>query len=223
MSDAPSTQGSRRIDTAELVERLKGRPAAARAAEQFVAKAGTVLTGRLVRHGEANYEFRAEASPSYFVELQSSRGLTRLWGTDLKRALAEALSQPQVGDLIGAQRTGYQVLAARDQDGTTLRRARWRVEGVTQFAAALRADRREREAVLSEQAEARRRPELRAAYVSLALAREYAERSIRDPADRQRFLDRLQQVMAASAAARLEPRSARGRRHPTPDRDGPTR
>jgi hypothetical protein len=202
--------GPKPIDAAELVERLRQRaaPSAPMPAAPVVAHAGTVMTGRLVRHGPANYEFRAQASPSYFVELLTSAGPKRLWGVDLKRALAESKSHPQIGELIGVQRVGYQLVTAPraeagDDSGVAkLRRTRWRIDQVERFAASQREARREREVVLEEHQQLRQRPELRAAYVSLALARDYAERHIRDPADRERFLARLQEVMAASMVAR---------------------
>jgi len=215
--------GPRPIDAAALAERLKGRAAAALQADQeFVARAGIVQTGRLVRHGEANYEFRDDASPSYFVELQTGNQLQVLWGVDLKRAIAESFSQVKDGDMVGVQRVGYDVITPRGtQPGADRRRrTRWRVEGVTQFAEMLRDARRDREAALQQRAEVRQRPELRAAYVSVAVAREYAARHIRDPEDRERFLARLQEVMAASAAqSRRGPESAGRPRDP----DAPAR
>jgi hypothetical protein len=77
-----------------------------------------------------------------------------------------------------------------------------------------REARQAREVLLEERQQMRRRPELRAAYVSLAIAREFAERRIRDPQDRERFIERLQEVMRASvvAAASRPLRSEKGTR-----------
>ena len=156
--------GPKRIEPDELRRRLQGRAAAREVTdERKVAHAGSTITGRLVRHGPARYEFQQEGSPSYFVELNTSTGAKRLWGVDLGRAMVESLSQPKVGDLVGAQRTGYQQVVA---GGETLRRTIWRVERVTLLAEEIRKARSERERLLQERAERRSRPELRSAYVN---------------------------------------------------------
>lgn len=215
-SGCGGSTGPKRIEPDELRRRLQGRAAAREVTdERTVAHAGSTITGRLVRHGPARYEFQQEGSPSYFVELNTSTGPKRLWGVDLGRALAEAASQPKVGDLVGAQRAGYQEVVA---GGETLRRTIWRVERVTLLAEEIQRARSEREQLLRDRAERRAQPELRSAYVSMTLAREYAERRIRDPVDREQFLKRLREVMAASTAP-VEPRPGRGVREP----DGPTR
>jgi hypothetical protein len=207
--------GARPLDRAELVERLRSRPSTAGGGGRLIAHAGTVLTGRLVRHGEANYEFRDEAAKSYYVELLTSAGPRLQWGVDLKRALAQSDSQPKIGDLVGVQRVGYQLVdAPSGRDGAQLRRVRWRIDRVERLAAMGREARQAREVLLEERQQMRRRPELRAAYVSLAIAREFAERRIRDPQDRERFIERLQEVMRASvvAAASRPLRSEKGTR-----------
>lgn len=218
-SGRSGSEGPRRIEPEELRRRLQGRVAQREtAAERIVVHAGSTITGRLVRHGPARYEFQEEGSPSYFVELNTSTGPKRLWGVDLGRAMVESVSQPKVGDLIGAQRTGYQQVVA---GGETLRRTIWRVERVTLLAQEIQKARSEREQLLQDRAERRARPELRSAYVSMRLAREYAEQRIRDPEDRARFLNRLQEVMAASTAARVG--AGAERRRGEPEHDGPSR
>lgn len=198
--------GPKQIDPAELAERLKARgsaPAPPESRVHIVAHAGQVLTGRLARHGKANYEFNPDASPSYFVEVLTSSGMQRRWGVDLQRALEQSDSQPKVGDLVGLQRVGYQLLAApAGSDASQLRRMRWRIDRVERFAATGREARQACEVLTEERQQMRRRPELRAAYVSLAVAREFAERRIRDPEDRERFLNRLKEMMAASTTHR---------------------
>lgn len=210
-SGRADSAGPRRIEPDELRRRLQGRVAERETAtERIVAHAGGTITGRLARHGAARYEFQEGGSASYFVDLNTSAGPKRLWGVDLGRALAESVSQPKVGDLVGAQRAGYQQVVA---GGETLRRTIWRVERVTLLAEEIQKARSEREQLLQDRAERRARPELRSAYVSMRLAREYAEQRIRDPKDRERFLARLRDVMSASMSM-AEPRSGRRVRDP---------
>lgn len=207
--------GQRPIDPNALVERLKARGER----ERVVAHAGQVLTGRLVRHGEANYEFREDASRSYFVELLTSSGPVLRWGVDLQRALAQSESQAKVGEMVGVQRVGYQLIATPPgSEAAQARRTRWRIDRVERFAVTGREARQRREALEEERRQVRQRPELRAAYVSLAVAREFAEQRIRDPEDRERFLQRLREVMAVSMAARSGESVARwDRRRRDPD------
>lgn len=215
--------GPRPIDPSALVERLKAR--GERETEEprgrVVAHAGQVLTGRLARHGEANYEFRQDASRSYFVEVLTREGPILRWGVDLKRALAQSESQAKVGDVVGVQRVGYQLVATPSEgNGEQLRRTRWRIDRVERFAAAGRDARQVREALEDERAEMTLRPELRAAYVSMIVAQKFAEQRIQDPQDRERFLARLREVMAESMAA--QPIRRRSKRV-APRQDGPQR
>lgn len=243
MSNTRSRQpGPAPIETAELIERLKQRaagaapPAAPRATEPpIVAHAGIVMTGRLVRHGAANYAFRSDGSPSYYIEIATAQGSRILWGVDLKRALTESQTHPQVGELIGVQRIGYQVVTpprvhppekAKGGIGESLRRTRWRIERVVFFAQALMEARRQRESLLKDRDPPRARLKPAAPSTSMQRATEFAERHIRHPDDREQFLAKVEAAVGVSVAAQRDAIGAddagAGGRH-KPDRDPPVR
>jgi hypothetical protein len=184
-----------------------------------------MISGRLKEHGRANYQFEPHGSPSYYVQILSSRGVETLWGVDLERAIAKSQTQPKIGDMIGARRLGSEVVTVPSRDGDpktaqqrTFRRARWVVEDIKFFADSIRSARREREARLADAAAMRERPELRSAFISLRVAEQFAERNIRDPRDRVLFVERVKAVMALS----LKP-SAPAQAPPTRRREDPTR
>lgn len=166
---------------------------------------GQIITGRLQEHGKANYQFQPDGSPSYYLTLITSRGRETLWGTDLERAVARSESQPKIGSMVGVQRVGSDAVTipARDGERTTNRqrafyRARWRVEEVTYLAKSMKDAERAVKSQLEDKRAMAERPELRSAFISLHIAQQYAERTIRDPRDRELFVTRVKAVMAAS-------------------------
>lgn len=193
--------GERPLPAGEVIERLKLERRQAHSDGQPRRHAGEIMTGRLEAHGVANYQFRAGASPSYYVTLSTIRGLETYWGVDLERALKESRSHPKVGSLVGLQRVGSQpvTVPTAATGERTFRRTRWRIEGVEFLADAIERARRERESQLADQKAIREHPELRSAFVSLHIARQFAEQHIRDPRDRALFLERVKTVMALSA------------------------
>jgi hypothetical protein len=206
----------------ELVERLQLDRRFANAAAPPRKRSGRVVTGRLKGHGRANYQFEPHGSPSYYVQILSSRGIETLWGVDLERAITQSRTQPKIGARIGVQRIGSEpvTIPAREGDASaaaqrTFRRGRWVVEEVTFFADSIRRARRDREAQLADSAAMRERPELRSAFISLRIAEQFAERNIRDPRDRQLFVERVKAVMTLSAKTRAEPTLLRRRDEPT--------
>ena len=74
-----------------------------------------LVIGRLKEHGRANYQFRANQEPSYYVRLLTSRGERVLWGKDLERALGTATTRPKIGDMVGAQRVGRETVTVTDR------------------------------------------------------------------------------------------------------------
>lgn len=189
----------------EIVQRLRLERTTATPRAPPHGRSGRVVTGRLKAHGPANYQFEPHGSPSYYVQILSSRGVETLWGVDLERAIAKSKTQPKIGSMIGAQRTGSEpvTIPAREGDPKTaqprtFRRARWVVEDVTFFADSIRRARRDREAQLADSAAMRERPELRSAFISLHVAEKFAEQSIRDPRDRALFIERVKAVMTLS-------------------------
>lgn len=224
-ADAGRTGSGEPLPVGEIIERLQLDRRAANAPAPPRSRSGRVVTGRLKAHGHANYQFEPHGSPSYYVQILSSRGVQTLWGVDLERALTKSKTQPKIGAMIGAQRLGSEpvIVPAREGDSKTaqqrtFRRAQWIVEDVTFFADSIRRARRDREARLADSDAMRERPELRSAFISLRIAEQFAERNIRDPRDRLLFVERVKAVMALSVKA-----SAPAQAPPTRRREGPTR
>src|SRR5947207_904847 len=183
------------LPVGEILERLQLGRRAANAPAPPRSRTGRVVTGRLKAHGRANYQFEPRGSPSYYLQILSSRGVETLWGVDLERAIAKSKTQPKIGAMIGARRIGSEPVTIPEREGDPktarqrmFRRARWVVEEVTFFADSIRRARRDREARLADSAAMRERPELRSAYISLRVAEKFAEQNIRDPRDRALFV-----------------------------------
>jgi len=201
-----------------------------------------LLIGRLKEHGAANYQFRAKEDLSYYVKVLTSRGERILWGKDLKRALHEGETQPKVGDLVGARRVRREAVTVtnrqRDAEGRVIaqeerlaHRTRWVVEKVAFFAERARLARRLRDEQVDAKDTVRAHPELKSTFLSVRAAEDYADRKIKDPKDRERFLELLKGAMTGSIH-KGEPlpsvRIKEGKRvNPVParksDRDEPTR
>lgn len=224
----PASDGPRPVR--EIVERLKFDRTPQTAPPRR--RPGKIITGRLVAHGPANYQFEAGGSPSYYVKILSTRGPETLWGVDLKRAIERSKTQPKIGAMIGAHRIGSELVTLggrdyRDAASRTARRAQWIVESITFFAEGLQRARRDREARLADARTLRERPELRSAFISLHVAEKFAEKNISDPRDRALFVERVKAVMALSirgSAPVQEPRRrSQSERESTPRLEDPTR
>jgi hypothetical protein len=167
------------------------------------------VIGRLKDHGPANYQFRRDEDPSYYIRLLTSRGERTLWGKDLERALHDGETHPKPGDLIGARRIGRDAVTVtarqRDAEGRVVaqeehhaHRTRWVVEKVTFFAERARLARRLRDEQADLREAVRERPELRSTFLSVRAAEEFAARRIADPRDRERFLELVRGAIASS-------------------------
>ena len=159
-----------------------------------------LLIGRLKDHGAANYQFRKDEDPSYYIRILTSRGERTLWGKDLERAIKEGETQVKPGDLVGARRIGREAVTVttrqRDSEGRVIvqeerqaHRTRWVVEKVTFFAERVRLARRLRDEQVDVRQVVRERPELRSTFLSVRAAEEFAARRITNPEDRERFLE----------------------------------
>lgn len=171
--------------------------------------AAQLIVGRLKEYGRANYQFRANQEPSYYVRLLTSRGERVLWGKDLERALAAATTQPKIGDMVGAQRVGRETVTVtnrkRDLDGRVIserehyaHRNQWRIEKVQFFAERAKLARRLRDAQADVRESMRAHPELKSTFLTVRAAEEFATRRIADAQDRERFLDLVRAAMATS-------------------------
>lgn len=160
-----------------------------------------IIVGRLLAYGKAPYQFRSAEGPSFFVRLQTQHGERVLWGKDLARAIVAATTQPKIGDVVGARRTGREAVTIKargTQAEQVVYRNRWLVEKAGFLAERARLARQVRDA----QADARRavksQPELLSTFLTLRGAQEVAERRIAEPADREPFVALVREAMAAS-------------------------
>lgn len=169
----------------------------------------TIVVGRLKDHGAANYQFRPDQDPSYYVRLLTDRGEKVLWGKDLKRAIQSSTTKPRAGDIVGAQRIGRETVTITDRrreaDGSVTsqtehhaHRTRWRVEKVKFFADRARLARQVRDEHTDARDAVREHPELKSTFLTVRAAREFADRRIADPHDRERFLELVRGAMANS-------------------------
>ena len=166
-----------------------------------------LIVGRLESHGAANYQFRADQSPSYYLKVVTNRGVEVLWGKDLARALAESRAKPKIGSVVGVRRAGYETITLperRDDTGhiteakRTVRRNQWIVESPEFFTDRARLARRVRDAQQDARSAVQGHPELASTYLSLRGAQEIAERRIKDPKDRERFVALVREAIAKS-------------------------
>ena len=58
-------------------------------AKDFSLREG-VVTGKLIEHGEAKYQFDEKKDKSYFVRVQTDAGERTIWGKDLGRAMRDS-------------------------------------------------------------------------------------------------------------------------------------
>ena len=202
-----------------------------------------LLIGRLIGYGRANYQFRVDEDPSYYVKLLTSRGPRTIWGKDLERALLESETKPKTGDLVGARRAAREAVTVtvkeRDAEGRVVsqrerhtHRSLWVVEKVGFFAERARMARRVRDEQVDVREAVRAHPELRSAFLSVRAAEEFATRKIKDPTDRVRFLELIRGAMAGSiqngeplpaVKLRSPARSTTPSTPPKKQRDEPTR
>jgi hypothetical protein len=181
----------------------QSRPSAPRR----VAADDRLIVGRLESHGPANYQFRADQSPSYYLKVVTNRGVEVLWGKDLARALSESRAKPKIGSVIGVRRSGYETITLPERrDGAgrvtgaprVARRNQWIIESPEFFTDRARLARRVRDTQQDARSAVKSHPELASTYLSLRGAQEIAERRIADPKDRERFLTLVREAMAKS-------------------------
>lgn len=197
--------------------------------------------GRLVDHGPAPYQHKPKAGASYFVRIDTPRGTKDIWGIDLARAMRDALSRPERGDVVELRRVGQDPVSVRsvqrDDDGTfsmeaTLdtHRNRWVVEKQDFLKDRAQAAQLVRDGTVSAKAATARHPELSGTYLQLRAA-ELVARRLQHPKDRAQFVDIVRNALADSIArgepmptvevrerTHLPPRSRTAHRAPAPER-----
>jgi hypothetical protein len=172
------------------------------------------IAGRLIDHGVASYRHDPHEPISYYVKIETPDGEREIWGVDLKRAFKESLTQPKIGDDIALRAVRRDTVTVqereRDPDGKVVgqkpldtHRNRWIVEKQEFFAERAAAARTLRDPKIDTKQAARRHPELVGTYLQMHAA-QIAARQLRDPQDRERFVNHVRAALA-DAVARGEP------------------
>jgi hypothetical protein len=163
-------------------------------------RGGELVVGRLVAHGAANYEFRADQAPSYYLKLLTSRGERVIWGKGLQSALEASPAKPKLGDVIGAQRTGRQSVqvSAQGAQGQKKFKTLWEIDAPAVFVARARRARLVRDGQTDGREAVRAHPELKSTFLSLRSAEELAAQRIANPKDREKFLSLVREAIAGS-------------------------
>jgi hypothetical protein len=175
----------------------------------------SLITGVLLKHGHAPFEFKAQGVPSYFVTVQTERGERTLWGRGLERALTESRTQPRPGEAVGIRENGIDpmvvVMRERDAQGQVrlekrleTPRGHWVIERREFFDERSLAAQALRDPRVSRREAVRNHPELVGAYWALDSAGKVAEARIGNPESRQRFVALVREALA-HAAERGEP------------------
>lgn len=178
------------------------------------AKSESLITGRLLDHGQAHYRHDPQGPMSYFVRIETARGERDIWGVDLERAFRESLTHPKVGDVVGLRAIGKEPVTVksreRDASGELVaerdrlaHRNRWLIEQRDFFASRAQAARTLRDEAIDAREAVKQHPELAGTYLQLRAA-ELAARRIRDPEDRRTFVATVRRALA-EAVARGEP------------------
>lgn len=175
----------------------------------FARRTHQLIVGRLQEHGRAPYQFRPDQDLSYYAKMVTDAGVRVLWGKDLERAIGAGATKPKPGDLIGARRIGREAVTLvdrrRDADGNIVaqsehhaHRTRWEVEKLPFYSQRAKQARLARDAHLDTRQAERERPELRSTFLSLRAAEQLAAKRIRNPEDRERFLEMVREAISAS-------------------------
>lgn len=170
---------------------------------------GALITGRLIGHGVANYQFRRDQDPSYYVKLQTMRGERVLWGKDLERAIKASTTNVAIDDMVGVRRVGRETVTITErqrnaqghvvsQSEQLAHRNRWVVEKAGYFAERARLARRVRDEQLDARAAVRLHPELKSTFLTMRAAEEFAAQRIADARDRERFLELVKGAITGS-------------------------
>jgi putative DNA primase/helicase len=140
--------------------------------------------------------------------LETSDGDRELWGIDLRRALEQSASRPQIGDAIGiraVRRDAVKVWAPeRDAEGQVIGEKRreahrntWIIESQEFLGRRAQAAQSVRDPRIDQRRVVKHHPELIGTYLQLH-ATELAARAIRNPEDRERFVSLVRHALADS-------------------------
>jgi hypothetical protein len=207
------------FERAQLVRALAGEASAAKGVVRGEGHSRSdgepLIIGKLLKHGTATYRFDRHEQPSYYVTLNTDEGERTLWGKDLKRAFAQSVTKPQIGDEIGIRPIGRDPVtvraaernAAGDVTGERVlatHRNRWLIESRGFFEARALAAQLLRDPQSDPKRAAQQHPELVSEYLKLRGAELIAKRYIVHPDDRREFVALVRDTLAA-VLARGEP------------------
>jgi putative DNA primase/helicase len=153
--------------------------------------------GRLVDHGRAPYRHDPKEPICYYARVETDRGDREIWGVDLDRAFRESLSRPTIGDEVTLRAYGRDAVTVKNPEGEVpAHRNRWIVERSDFLAERAAAARAFRDPAVNAAQGVKDHPELQGSYLQLQAAKLGAERDIRDPQDRERFVARARAAIA---------------------------
>ena len=114
--DATGRSRNATSERQEQPDKTTDRPAPKVEAKKSVEADSRVFTGRVLEHGQANYNHDPEEKQSYFVKLDTKAGEKTVWGVDLNRAMSE--SKAGAGDEVKLEFKGKErvVVDALDRD-----------------------------------------------------------------------------------------------------------
>jgi len=72
-----------------------------------------VISGKLLEHGPARFDFNDKNDPSYFVKVETPNGTKLHWGIDLQRAMGEA--KAQIGEQVELERLGKKQVVVQEK------------------------------------------------------------------------------------------------------------
>lgn len=189
-----------------------------------------LLAGKLLGHGRAPFQQDPRQPMSYFAKIQTGQGERTIWGVDLERAFKEAVTKPELGDLVGLRSVRQDSVTVkapkRDQSGAVIGeqdvnalRNRWIVEKAEFFAERQVAAETVRDPRISAKEAVKARPELTGTYLQIRAA-ELAAKKIADPRDQAKFVSAVRSNLADSVA-RGDPPARVRLREPAPKRVPP--
>jgi hypothetical protein len=156
-----------------------------------------LITGELLEHAYASYQFDPKADTSYYIKLKTDEGERTLWGIDLERALKSAKTKPMIGDRVGARAIGRAPVTVKTE-GTAIsaHRNRWIVEKQEFFDDRTRATETLRDPRIPAPHAVKTHPQLLSSYIALEGADKLANRLFSRPEDREKFVQIVRRRLA---------------------------
>jgi len=207
-----------RTRTSSQAGRADGAPAAAVDAPTFTGDRRAPrdgprppITGVLLAHAAAPYQFDPTQRMSYYVRVRTEVGERTLWGADLERALAESRSGARIGDEVLLSQRGARPVTVRVPDRNEAgdlvgekkiltQRMGWTVEKVQYLEALSRKADIVRNGQMAASAILTQYPELAGAVVGLKLAEQFARRLTPRTDDQARVVQAIRDKLADAVA-----------------------